>query len=490
MSIPIVDSLVKRLKGLSERTKVLLLVSVIIIISVLLTTNLGRSGQDIYRGEVWGDLEIDGEIEQHGTVDQTYMSASTYSARGEHGKMQMTVSNVHSVTIYTLPEQGGTRTYRSYEVKGGSFTVETIGGSIEAVLTNASITYRYTELSGHADSNGIWNDPDYEVVETLAGFKGSADLPPIQEVDISKSWVDLGDERIEVLFGGFSVSGSTKEDVTFEFEGHWSGRFEPRVVTYKTPYSLDGTVSISDFRELDDNGDRGRYHERFQVSGNDIVITTLEYPSTWSHWQDNLEPWTIEITVGDTSSVRSYSPIRATILVLVFLGAVFVIVNLRKSRFPSRPQTAPEGLVGDKTTVFTERTRSYRTPVVIPHENETPQREWMPIVGGAICIARGLLLLIGSRQAFSYYMDTYMILTFIVFPLLSVIGGTFAVMRRGYGLAIMGAIGAILGPGIIVAGPVALPVPWLGLVALILIMLGKKEFQPLSDQGVDVANED
>ena len=114
----------------------------------------------------------------------------------------------------------------------------------------------------------------------------------------------------------------------------------------------------------------------------------------------------------------------------------------------------------------------------------------MPIVGGAICIARGLLVLSGTWYAFSYYLDTYMILSFIVFPLLSVIGGTFAIMRRGYGLAIMGAIGAILGPGIIVAGPVALPVPWLGLVALILILLGKKEFQPLSDQGVDIANED
>ena len=77
------------------------MVSVVIIIGILLTTNLGWSGQDVYRGQVWGDLEIDGEIEQHGTIDQTYMSASTYSATGEHGKMNMTVPNVNRVTIYT-----------------------------------------------------------------------------------------------------------------------------------------------------------------------------------------------------------------------------------------------------------------------------------------------------------------------------------------------------------------------------------------------------
>jgi hypothetical protein len=120
-----------------------------------------------------------------------------------------------------------------------------------------------------------------------------------------------------------------------------------------------------------------------------------------------------------------------------------------------------------------------------------PANTWMPTTGGILSIIVGVMDLIGSllmggitcaSSVFmnDYYGDYYLApdignmtaavfgflaLYLLILGLVSLIGGIFAVQRKKWGLAIAGAITAFFGGGI------------LGILAIIFIAMGKKEFR-------------
>jgi hypothetical protein len=98
----------------------------------------------------------------------------------------------------------------------------------------------------------------------------------------------------------------------------------------------------------------------------------------------------------------------------------------------------------------------------------------LPLVGGLLCIISGALNIIFAAFFTSSLVGLGICLAMIwVFSILAILGGICAVLKRLFGMAIIGAIFAILNPFTYGVGFV------MGLVALILIAIGKDNFVPV-----------
>jgi len=99
----------------------------------------------------------------------------------------------------------------------------------------------------------------------------------------------------------------------------------------------------------------------------------------------------------------------------------------------------------------------------------------VPVAGGVLVIIAGALGLLWTSIMWTGFefigigsWTCYVIE--IIFSLIAIIGGFFAVARRMFPLAVMGAIFSMLTIGFIFIGPL------LGLIGLILIIIGKETF--------------
>ncbi len=123
---------------------------------------------------------------------------------------------------------------------------------------------------------------------------------------------------------------------------------------------------------------------------------------------------------------------------------------------------------------------AYPPPYAYPYPYPAPTRPpstMTPVAGGVLVIIAGALGLlwtsimwtglefIGIGSWTCYVIE-------LVFSILAIIGGMFAMARRMFPLAVMGAIFSMLTLGFFFIGPL------LGLIGLILIIIGKETFIP------------
>ena len=97
-----------------------------------------------------------------------------------------------------------------------------------------------------------------------------------------------------------------------------------------------------------------------------------------------------------------------------------------------------------------------------------------PLVGGVLCILSGALeLVFGIFISNAPIFNGICAALVLVFSILAILGGLCAVLKRLFGMAIVGAIFAMLNPFTFGAGFI------MGLIALILIAIGKDNFVPM-----------
>ncbi len=113
-----------------------------------------------------------------------------------------------------------------------------------------------------------------------------------------------------------------------------------------------------------------------------------------------------------------------------------------------------------------------------PPPHDPMRNKKMPVVGGILCIISGVVGLfwlipafgVGGGLGLGGELWVCVVLQFVI-STLAIIGGIFAIMRRMFAIAIIGAICAIIAGGILFAITLTL-----GLLAIILIALGKDSF--------------
>jgi len=108
------------------------------------------------------------------------------------------------------------------------------------------------------------------------------------------------------------------------------------------------------------------------------------------------------------------------------------------------------------------------------------ERTWKPTTAGILCIIAGAIAVItgivfavvGSigwffwMPWFSAIVAPIIVTPIIVVGVIAIVGGSYALKRRVWGLALAGSICALLGPWVI-----------LGILAIIFVSLGKGEFE-------------
>ena len=103
------------------------------------------------------------------------------------------------------------------------------------------------------------------------------------------------------------------------------------------------------------------------------------------------------------------------------------------------------------------------------------ERTWKPTVGGILAIIGGAIgtilgLVIATVGSIGWFFGVPWVSAIgaplIILGIIAIVGGTYALRRRIWGLALAGAICALIGP-------------WglLGLLAIIFVSLGKGEFE-------------
>jgi hypothetical protein len=103
-----------------------------------------------------------------------------------------------------------------------------------------------------------------------------------------------------------------------------------------------------------------------------------------------------------------------------------------------------------------------------------PPNPMFPLVGGVLCIVSGALdLVFGIFISNALLFNGICAALVLVFSILAILGGLCAVLKRLFGMAIVGAIFAMLNPFTFGAGFI------MGLIALILIAIGKDNFVPM-----------
>ena len=118
----------------------------------------------------------------------------------------------------------------------------------------------------------------------------------------------------------------------------------------------------------------------------------------------------------------------------------------------------------------------YPYPYAYPYyyPPKPPPNPAFPMVGGVLSILSGALNLVFMGFASALMVDAGVcVAIMLVFSILAILGGICALFRRLFGMAIVGAIFAMLSPITFGAGFV------MGLIALILIAIGKDAFEPV-----------
>ena len=103
------------------------------------------------------------------------------------------------------------------------------------------------------------------------------------------------------------------------------------------------------------------------------------------------------------------------------------------------------------------------------------ERTWKPttagilcIIAGAIGVITGIVVAVVGGIGWFFWMPWFSAIgaPIIVLGIIAIVGGSYALKRRAWGLALAGSICALLPPGTI-----------LGILAIIFVSLGKGEFE-------------
>lgn len=432
-----------------------------------------------FQGEVWGDLEAHGTIERFDRYDQfDIYDHNVDPTREEPAEFTITITGVGFMVLQNRAEFEGPTTNTSVGSASGVVNVTIGQGHVACRVWDAEVLTRYSEYRGQAYDEGPFSDPEYEIFTTVAEATVTGELRGDGIIDLSDAKVYVDGRRLYIRQGSINLSGEGPYGIRVFCEGGIDGQKYAGSTWNDDGVHIDGRLEIDDFRELSSGGGRGWHHERIVVEGGDIRLKTLESPYTWEHWYVNLEPWTVEITTEDKDDISSSNYTRALVLIFLMWSLTFIIFLMLKYNFgeitPRKVQAGsahPIGgpLMSPQPAVRADAKDSETTPSVF--------RTTAPVFAGIICLANCGLVLVLTVTSSSYLNDEFCLVVGVFFPIIGMVGGTFAAMRKSFRMAVVGAIATMASPGVIILGPVCVPIPWVGLVALVLLFIGRSQFR-------------
>lgn len=432
-------------------------------------------------GEVWGDLEATGTIEERQSYDQFHISHLNVAPHGEdRDDISITITGVTGLVLHDLPEWNGSTVNTTIDVESGIVEVSIEEGHVACLIRDVDRVRSYSEFRGEAIPTGYFmDDPEYDIHTTISMSQASGRLYSEDNLELSDATITIDGRDYYVRKGAINMTGDVSLGFDITCEGSLSGTGYPDQRKTTEWVHIDGRLKIEDFREVTRDGQYGRYHQRLVVEGDDIIIRDHGGPYTWEHWYVNLEPWTIGITTDDSGGISSTNYTQALIGILLLWGLAFILITAILHRPEKVTDGAPSGTPSGVNQPIVEPATQYPMATEPRESTRTKVRSMAPLLGGVLCMANGLIVLSITISTDEYLFNEVCLMVGVVFPIIGFIGGAFAVMRKSFGIAVIGALATTVAPGFAVAGPVCMPLPWIGLIALGLIWYGRSEFTPM-----------
>lgn len=441
-------------------------------------TGMRPPGQATFQGEVYGDLDVDGTVVSRDTSNNSTVHISNTDGGRRTGAIHATLTNVSEVVVYRYVsgDWDAPIVNTTYSVLSGTIQIEIGTGELAGGIFDANITYRISEFRGEGLGTVLGSDEDYETTQVIARASGTAVLHPSKSLYLIDATLRFDGRTVNVTCGGVILPADARVVLSLDASGELNGGWGDCGHTMYD-VQVDGEVRIRDFTEV--AGEEKSRYELLVVRGSGVTIRTLASPSTNSHWGTWLDPpWTIIVQTDDPDGVRISQPVSegvTLVIVWVLTVLVLMVILLRKhtrmawerilKREFSYPGPSPENIPYE-----------WRMPYKLD-----PTRSGSAVMGGWVCILNSLacLALTGIWMVGNSRLDGLCVVLGVINPLIGMVGGTFAVMRYRYDLAVLGALFTMASPGFIPAAIICVPVPFAGILALSLIIRGRRSFRML-----------
>ncbi|UCC93297.1 MAG: hypothetical protein JSW25_01085 [Thermoplasmata archaeon] len=472
--------LTKAVSGLSKPKKALAVLMMGTVVIFAISDYQPDDGW--FYGEVWGDLEATGRITQEYEYDRLYVYHYNVPPQGQtRREMEVTVTGVEGILISNLPDWNGSWVNETVDVGSETVTIRIDEGHFTCHIRDVTMVYRYSEYRGQAFPNGGFNDPDYEVFISTSDVEATGYFKPGDTFELSDATITIDGEDHYLRKASLNISGDGLLPIHVWSEAGLAGDRGPLPGKYDHPVRIDGRLVIEDFVEVNEQGSPVRSHERLVIDGDNIEIYDHGGPYTWEKWSFNLEPWTLEIRTDDLEGISSTNYTRPLIGSLLLWGLALILIVAIVSRPRPTPDTTARRPPEDPPIPISGQEVTY--PVKVSEDGTTvsPGKVKAAFAAGVLCMANCLMALILTISSGGYLIDTLCLLVGVILPIIGIIGGAFAVMRKSFGFAVVGAVATMFSPGFTVMGPVCVPLPWIGLIALALIIHAREAFTPVID---------
>ncbi len=155
------------LRALPRGARVFLVLAVGSLIILTMFTHVPVD--DRFRGEVWGDLEAHGTIEQVKRYREYYVNNHNVDpAREKPAEFTIDLSGVGVMVLHDRPEFDGPTVNTSVGSASGVVNVTIGQGHLACPVWDAEVLTIYSEYRGQAYDEGLFSDPEYEIHTRVA----------------------------------------------------------------------------------------------------------------------------------------------------------------------------------------------------------------------------------------------------------------------------------------------------------------------------------
>lgn len=328
---------------ISDRTKVLLLLSGIALLVLIIVTTWPISfadltGERVFQGEVWGDLTAEGEIWGECQSDLERVWLGHWTQGGGTG-LRANVTNVSRVWL----ESNRLGTNISVNCSKGSFVVIADNGSFGAYLSDLDIRCEYQEFSGTFPGEGEDYYPDC-IVSTVEG-QGTLVHGEDHRWDISMRDCVVIVDGVE-YHDVDSLFIPDDEAPLVEIRGAVGQIGNLDVSSVLHPH-VRGTLEVEDFYH--ETGGRTRHYKLIRFEGEDISIKHSGNSRSGTggpfEWFDQ---WSIDVTISDDATVEVEPAlptwVEAALIALVAILSLVLMRTVRRMR--ARAEASDQGHVG------------------------------------------------------------------------------------------------------------------------------------------------
>ncbi len=326
---------------ITSRTRLAVLVVAVVVLVVLVISAWPDryedvSSDEVFEGEVWGDLTTVGDI--WGRYDSEFERVDLrFWGSGGGDALRVWVSNVSVVSLLDRHDE----TNVSVPCNNGTFMIITSYGSVNVCLSDLEFSCVFREYTGTFPGE----DEVYGPRKSVSFVEGHGHLTNGRAIE----WYHHDGFELDgcsVIVDGFTYREvdllliPDGETAYIEVEGAVGPMGGMRVPGDNAPH-VNGSLEIEDF--LLKRGERSMMYDRIMFEGEDIFIRTTQIsdfgtggPFAW------FDQWTVEVTLSEDVTVEA-EPAPVTpwwviavliLLIIILCLAIVTTVHRVRSRNP------------------------------------------------------------------------------------------------------------------------------------------------------------